>query len=64
MKEQLENFVYNKNDLLYFLSGLFMESVVLDISQIWDEEGAKMMDKKKEALAPLVDLIAVKNWVA
>ena len=60
VKEQLENFVYNKNDLLYFLSGLFMESVALDISQIWDEEGASMMDKKKEALAPLVDLIARK----
>lgn len=58
VQEQLDNFVYQEDELLDFISGLLWESVVLDIVQIWDEEGAGHIDKKKKALTPLADLIA------
>lgn len=60
VKEQLENFKYNEEELLCFLSALYKESVPLDLPQIWDVEGAGMVEKKKRALTPLVDLLAKK----
>lgn len=60
INDQLENFTYNENELVDFLSGLFMESVELDLTQIWDEEGASKVEKKKKALVDLVDLLASK----
>lgn len=60
IKEQLEKFEYNEEELIYFIAGLYKESVPLDLSQIWDVEGASMMEKKKKFLMPLVDLLAKK----
>lgn len=58
VKEQLDNFVYNEEELLYFIAGLYKDSVDLDLSQIWDVEGAGMIEKKKKSLEPIVGLIA------
>lgn len=64
IKEQLESFAYNEEELLYFVAALFKEGVPLDLAQIWDVEGAGQLDKKKQALAPLVDLLAKKLNIA
>lgn len=61
VKEQLNNpNIYNEEELLGFIAALYRESVFVDIWQIWDVEGAGKIEKKKAALAPLVDLLARK----
>jgi hypothetical protein len=60
VKDMLENYKYNHEELYYFIAGLFLESAPLDLVQLWDEEGAGMIEKKKKALEPFVDLIAIK----
>lgn len=61
IQSQLENNnIYNEEELLYFIAGLYWESVFVDIWQIWDIEGAGMTEKKKKSLEPLVDLLAQK----
>ena len=60
IKEQLENFHYDENELISFIAAIFKESADINLVQIWDIEGDSKMEEKKEAVIPLVDLIASK----
>ena len=60
IKEQLENFHYDENELISFIAAIFKESADINLVQIWDIEGDSKMGEKKEAVIPLVDLIASK----
>ena len=58
IKEQLEQFTYNEEELLQFIAALLEESAHLDFPQLWEEERDK--EKQKEGLMPLTNLIARK----
>ena len=60
IKQQLENFHYQEDDIINFLAAIHAESVDVDLIQIWDVEGRGNMEKKEKELIPLVDLIAKK----
>ncbi len=60
IKEQSENFRYNEEELLNFLSVIYKESADANLVQLWNVEGGGEMDKKEKELIPLVDLIAKK----
>ncbi|MEK7084479.1 MAG: hypothetical protein AAB932_04555 [Patescibacteria group bacterium] len=58
IQKQLQKFVYRDNELVNFVAALHKECVDLDLTQIWDVEGAGNLEKKKQAVSPFVDLIA------
>ena len=58
VKEQLENFKYNEDELLNFLAKIFESSAKISLSDIWIEE--RDPQKQKKALEPLAELIAKK----
>lgn len=58
--QQLEEFVYNEAELLDLIAACFEESVPVDFIQMWDVEGGVEIQKNRERLAPLVDLLAKK----
>lgn len=59
IKEQLENFNFNENELLAFVASALESSVQnTDVPHLWDDE--RDLSKQKKALEPLADLIAKK----
>lgn len=56
VKEQLENFRYDENELLEFVAAILEESVNIDYLHLWEEESD--MEKIKAGIAPLADLLA------
>lgn len=60
IKQQLEEFVYNQDELLDLIAACFEESVPADFTQMWDIEGGAEIQKNRERLVPLVDLLAKK----
>lgn len=59
VKEQIDNFKYDEDELLAFLATLFENSATnVDINYLWEEETD--WKKQKKALEPLADLIAKK----
>lgn len=60
VKQQLDEFVYNEEELIVFLAAVFRESVEVDFLKIWEYEGEENMKQKIEAVVPLVELI-IKN---
>lgn len=58
VKEQLENFRYDENELLNLLAAIFSESAHLNLQYLWERE--KDLMKRKEGLKPLADLLAQK----
>ncbi|MDP3999608.1 MAG: hypothetical protein Q8P76_03400 [bacterium] len=60
VKNQLDSYHYNEKDIINFLAALFKESVDVDLAKLWDLEGGRIVDRKTNELAPLVDLIAEK----
>lgn len=60
IKEQLENFHYNEQEMEIFLAKIFSSSANhVDISALWESPGDSRMQQLK-ALEPLADLIAEK----
>ncbi len=58
IKEQLENFKYNEEEVLQFVSAILEDSASLDYPYLWEYENNPK--KQKEGLKPLVDLLAKK----
>jgi hypothetical protein len=56
VKEQLENFRYNEEELLNFLAAILEDSASLDLFQLWERETDEI--KKRQELMPLADLVA------
>ncbi len=58
VKEQLENFAYNEEEMATFVATLLADSANVDLFQLWEKEPDET--KKKTCLIPLVDLLAKK----
>jgi len=58
VKEQLENFQYNGEEMTAFVTALFQDSAPVDLLQLWEKEADE--NKKKKSLEPLADLLAKK----
>lgn len=58
VKEQLENFNYDENELLEYLTKIFESSAPVDLTSVWDDVGN--LQRQRKALEPLADLIAKK----
>ena len=58
VQEQLNNFEHNEEELLKFLQAIFEKSVSVDVMNLWENEWD--MDKKREGMQPLTELLAKK----
>lgn len=58
VKEQLENFDYNENELENYLIKIFESSAAVDLTSVWDYDNNSRQQKKE--LEPLANLIAKK----
>lgn len=58
VKDQLENFQYNEEEILNFITAMLEDSASLPYSHLWEHETDDV--KKKAGLEPLADLIAKK----
>lgn len=58
IKNQLENFHHNEEELLNFISAIFEDSAETDLYHFWEEETD--FAKRKKGLEPLADLLAKK----
>ncbi len=58
VKEQIENFNYNENELIDYLIKIFESSAQVDLTGVWEDENDTQRQRK--ALEPLADLIAKK----
>ncbi|MBI5412983.1 hypothetical protein HZA42_01375 [Candidatus Peregrinibacteria bacterium] len=58
VKEQLENFKYNEEELLHFIGIIIQDSANVNLLYLWEKESD--MQKKKQGLEPLADLLAKK----
>lgn len=58
VKEQIENFKYNEDELLCLISALFAESSEIPLGDLWEKETG--MQNRKKKLEPLADLLAKK----
>ncbi len=58
VKEQLEQFRFNEEELTHFVAAILEDSASLPFIQLWEDEYDSA--KKKEGLEPLADLIAKK----
>jgi len=60
IKEQLERHTHDEVALIDLITAVYKESAEIDLTQIWDIDGTSFMEKKKQAVIPLTDLIASK----
>lgn len=60
VKNHLENYHYNEEEIVNLIAALFKESVDVDLGKLWDLEGGQIVDRQTNELAPLVDLMAKK----
>ncbi|MDP2684175.1 MAG: hypothetical protein Q8P20_03895 [bacterium] len=58
VEEQLKNFEHNEKELLNFLQAIIDKSVSVDLVNLWEDEWD--MNKKREGMQPLTDLLAKK----
>jgi len=58
VKEQLESFKHNEEELLAFMAAIFEDSVDVDLPYLWEDEWN--LEKKKSGVEPLADLLAKK----
>jgi len=58
VKDQLENFQYNEEELLHLIAALYEESADVNLQHVWEE--AKDIEERKKGLANLTDLLAKK----
>lgn len=58
VKEQLEKFVHNEQELIAFMAAIFEDSVDVSMHQLWEDE--KDLEKKRRGIKPLADLLASK----
>lgn len=58
VKEQLEHFRYNEEELLQFIAAILEDSASLDLFRLWEKETDEQ--KKKNELRPLAELLAKK----
>lgn len=58
IKEQLENFNYDEDELLAFIAAIFQDSITIDLDHLWNKETDQ--EKIKKELEPLADLLAKK----
>ncbi|MFA5317853.1 MAG: hypothetical protein WC323_00025 [Patescibacteria group bacterium] len=61
VKEQLNNFKHDESALVNFLTAIYKESIDIDLTQLWQVEGAGQIKTKRDHLLPLVNLIAKKS---
>lgn len=62
IKEQLENFKYDEEELLQYITCALEDTAELPFSYLWDLETDE--NKKKQGLMPLADLLAKKMGLA
>ena len=62
VKEQLENFSYNEEELLHYLAAILADSAVLRFFYLWEQETDE--ENKKAGLRPLAELMAKKLGLA
>lgn len=62
VKEQLERFRYDEDELVRFTAGILHESAVLPFIHLWEDEFD--WETKKQGIKPLADLIAKKLGLA
>jgi len=61
IKEHLEMYEYNEEEVVNFIAAIYRESVDVDIIQLWAIKGGlSVLDQEKSKIIPLVDLIAKK----
>ncbi len=58
IKEQLENFKYDEEELINFLAAILEDATTIDFQRLWARETDEV--KKKKGLLPMADLIARK----
>lgn len=58
IKNQLENFAYNEEELIKFIAAIMQESVDVNLQYLWDKE--RDMLAKQRGVAPLVEVLAGK----
>ena len=58
VKEQLENFKFDENELSRLIAAIFEESVDVPLSYLWEKETDS--EKRKAGLEPLAELIMKK----
>ena len=58
VKEQMEQFHYDEEEILHFIAAILEDSASLNFIELWEQEYDNA--KKKEGLVPLADLIAKK----
>lgn len=58
VKERLENYRFDEQELIAYLAAIFEDSVDIDLTQLWELETDET--KKKAGLEPLADLLAKK----
>jgi hypothetical protein len=58
IKETLQNYKHNEEELLFFLQSIIEDSAPVDLAYIWEHEWD--MEKRSNLLEPLVDLLAKK----
>ncbi|TSC56503.1 MAG: hypothetical protein Greene041679_514 [Parcubacteria group bacterium Greene0416_79] len=58
VKEQLEHWRYDEEELLQYLAALLEDSVEVDLFYLWEREGNEQ--KKREELRPLANLLGKK----
>lgn len=58
VKEQLENFQYNEEEVLNFITAMLEDSALLPFGYLWEQETDE--NKKRSGMEPLADLIAKK----
>ncbi len=60
VQEKLAGFAYDQEMIVNTVAALFKESVAVDLTQLWDIEGGCAIEKKKNTLVPLAQLIMKK----
>ncbi|HEU0050983.1 MAG TPA: hypothetical protein VFQ60_02915 [Patescibacteria group bacterium] len=58
VKERLDHFTCNDDELLLFMAALFHESAEVSLNYLWEDEPD--LNKKREGVRPLADLVAKK----
>ncbi len=58
VKEQIETFIHDEDELIAFLTAIFEESVDVSMHRLWEDETD--LEKKRRGIKPLADLLASK----
>lgn len=57
IREQLDSFTHNEEELESFLAKIYEQSVSVDLTDIWERERSANVKQRRNELVPLADLI-------